>query len=162
MQRVPLGAPMMVSMKQVFPIVPAANSTFVTIAAILLFMLGLAAIFAWFAYSARNVHFEVSPQGIRISGAMYGRTIPASEIMPGAKAVDLNEDRELALSMRTNGVGLPGYRAGWFRLRNGEKALAFVTDMRRVTYFRTKQGYSVLLSVEHPQHLADAIRSISQ
>jgi crotonobetainyl-CoA:carnitine CoA-transferase CaiB-like acyl-CoA transferase len=63
--------------------------------------------------------------------------------------------------MRTNGVGLPGYRAGWFRLRNGEKALAFVTDVHRVTYLRTTDGYSVLLSVEQPQQFASALQALA-
>jgi len=148
-------------MKQIFHIVPAATGTFVTIWAILLIMLGLAAIFSWFAYAARNVRFEVSEAGLRISGGMYGRMIPKTEIVRGARAVDLKTDRNLAFGMRTNGVGLPGYQAGWFRLQNGEKALAFVTDKQRVTYFRTTAGYSVLLSTDQPQQLAAAIDSIA-
>jgi hypothetical protein len=53
---------------------------------------------------------------------------------------------------------LPGYSAGWFRLRNGEKALAFVTDRQRVLYFPTWKGYSILLSVAEPDAMLAALR----
>jgi len=49
--------------------------------------------------------------------------------------------------VRTRGTGLPGYSAGWFRLRNGEKALCFLTDRSRLAYVPTRAGFSVLLSV---------------
>ena len=35
---------------------------------------------------------------------------------------------------RTDGAGLPGYGGGWFQLGNGDKALLFVTDKRRVIF----------------------------
>ncbi len=58
---------------------------------------------------------------------------------------------------RTNGAGLPGYQAGWFRLQSGEKALVFVTDLERVVYVPTNEGYSLLLSVEEPDEFLDAL-----
>ena len=36
---------------------------------------------------------------------------------------------QLRPGLRTMGTGLPGYRAGWFRLRNGEKALLYLTEL---------------------------------
>jgi hypothetical protein len=40
----------------------------------------------------------------------------------------------------------PGYAAGWFRLRNGQRALLYVTTRRRVLYVPTNAGYALLLS----------------
>ena len=60
---------------------------------------------------------------------------------------------------KTNGVGLPGYQAGWFRLRRGGKALLFVTDRTRVVFVPTNEGYSVLLSVPDPDVFLRTLRA---
>jgi PH (Pleckstrin Homology) domain-containing protein len=59
--------------------------------------------------------------------------IPASELMlDGARPIDLTAELEYKPKWRTNGTGLPNYKAGWFRLQNGQKALLFVGDPRQV------------------------------
>ncbi len=63
----------------------------------------------------------------------------------------------LCLKRRTMGTGLPGYGAGWFRLRNGEKALAYVTAPSRIAYVPTSDGYSLLLSLEAPDAFLRAL-----
>ena len=59
-----------------------------------------------------------------------------------------------------DGTGLPGYQAGWFRLRNGEKALVYLTDRGRAVYVPTTAGYSVLLSPAEPDAFLAALRPI--
>ena len=73
--------------------------------------------------------------------------------------MDLTAEREYRPSWRTNGVGLPGYSAGWFKLSNGQKALAFLTDRTRVVYLPTRAGYVLLLSVASPQEFLRALRA---
>lgn len=108
------------------------------------------------------VRFELSPEGLHIRGELYGRRIPAGELLADqAIAVDLRTDTDRRLVRRTNGIGLPGYRSGWFRLANGEKALVFVTDQSRVVYIPTRQGYPVLLSVERPQEFLYRLRALA-
>jgi hypothetical protein len=71
-----------------------------------------------------KARFNVSSAGLTINGDFYGRTIPASALRGGsARRVDIAGDSELRPVRRTMGTGLPGYRSGWFRLQNGEKAL---------------------------------------
>ena len=109
--------------------------------------------------ASRNGRFEVSPQGLRIRGDLYGRLIPTETmLLAQARVIDLTKDTDLRLKWRTNGAGLPGYSSGWFRLVNGEKALAFVTDQTRVAYIPTTRGHSVLLSVAHPDEVIAALR----
>jgi hypothetical protein len=48
---------------------------------------------------------------------------------------------------------MPGYAAGWFRLRNGERALTYLTTRDRVAYVPVSDGYVLLLSVRN----ADAL-----
>ncbi|MBI1925278.1 hypothetical protein HYR99_13635 [Candidatus Poribacteria bacterium] len=146
-------------MKETFQIIPASSGPIWFFVGLATFFLALLTLFGYLAYSSRHVKFEVSPEGFRISGDLYGRQIPLkSLILDRAKSVDLNRDKDYQLKRRTNGTGLPGYRAGWFKLRNGEKCLVFVTDKRRVLYLPTRQGYSVLLSVKEPDSLLDALR----
>jgi len=110
----------------------------------------------------RNARFEVSSAGLRLRGDLYGRIIPAVDLRGGsARLVDLNESTEYQTARRTVGTGLPGYRAGWFRLRNGEKALLYVTDPTRVVYIPTRAGYSVMLSPRDPEALLNAVRAVS-
>ncbi|MGC9970260.1 MAG: PH domain-containing protein [Bryobacteraceae bacterium] len=148
-------------MKQVFPIIPASTAPWAVLIPTLALLVGLVVLFAWFAYSTRHVRVEVSSDGLKIAGDMYGRMIPGRVLIAGqARVLDLTKDTDYALARRTNGTGLPGYKAGWFRLRNGEKALAFVTDTKSVAYVPTRAGYSVLLSVAEPGRFLEAIRAI--
>jgi hypothetical protein len=96
---------------------------------------------------------------LKIAGDLYGRFISLKVLRVGeAKIVDLNRELEYRLKTRTNGVGLPGYSSGWFKLNNNSKALAFVTDKRRVLYLPTTEGYVLLLSVRDAESLLSALR----
>ena len=75
-----------------------------------------------------------------------------------AAIVDLGESTDYAPRRRTFGTGLPGYASGWFRLRNGEKALAYLTRRDAVLYLPTSLGYSLLLSADRPQELLASLK----
>ena len=139
-------------MPQTFPISPASGNAFWTLGPVVLLLGGLLALFLYFGYSARHVAFEVSPEGIRIRGGIYGRFVPAAALIPDqAKEINLTIDSAHRPGIRTNGIGLPGYQAGWFRLGDGEKALCFLTDRTQAVYIPTREGYSLLLSPAEPR-----------
>jgi hypothetical protein len=72
----------------------------------------------------------------------------------GLQTVDLDERSELKPLIRTWGTSLPGFSAGWFRLRNGEKAVCLLLDRHRVSYLRSDDdSLSLLLSLAEPQKL---------
>lgn len=171
-------------MKEVFPIVPASRGPAITfgVAALLLgsiillaasapvIVFGIVALVTGslllllgsFAYASRHVKFEVSPAGLAIRGDLYGRRLPAPSLLrEKAGVVDLAESPDYRPVWRTNGAGLPGYGSGWFRLGNGDKALIFVTDKRRVVYLPTREGYSLLLSVQEPEKFLEALRQMA-
>jgi len=75
-----------------------------------------------------------------------------------ARAVDLASERGLQPVARTLGTAVPGYRSGWFALRDGERALLYVTDTRRVAYVPTRKGYGVLVSVADPEGFVESLR----
>ena len=60
------------------------------------------------------------------------------------------------------GTGLPGYQSGWFRLRNGERALLYLTDRTRAVYVPTTAGFSVLLSPAEPDRFIAALQVIGR
>jgi hypothetical protein len=94
---------------------------------------------------------EITDTGLRLSGEFYGRFIPASELnLEQSRLVDLTREPNLMPTIRTFGTGLPGYSTGWFRLRNGTKALLYLTNHKQAVYVPTTAGYSVLVSPKDP------------
>ncbi len=96
---------------------------------------------------------------MRLVGDLWGRTIPIEVLrLDEARIVDLRAEPQLTPRSRTMGTGLPGFAAGWFRLRSSEKALVYLTDRTRVVYLPTNDTYSILLSSDEPERLLDALR----
>jgi len=97
--------------------------------------------------------FAVDDEKLRIKRTMYGRNIDKSSLdLVNAKIINLSEDANKGFRpvLRTNGIGLPFYQAGWFRLHHKEKALLFVTNNKSVVYIPTSEGYALILSVDDP------------
>ena len=113
--------------------------------------------------SARSAHFEVSTEGLRLRGDWYGRLIPANQLVPaGARRVDLANTPDLQPRRRTMGTSFSGYQAGWFRLRNGESALLYLTDRNKAVYMPTTAGYAVLLSPSEPERFLSALNTLTR
>jgi hypothetical protein len=111
---------------------------------------------------ARSARFDVSRAGLRIRGDLYGRLIPREQLRATeAVRVDFTSTPELTPRWRTWGTGLPGYQAGWFRLRNGERALVYLTDRSRAVYVPTTAGYGVLLSPAEPDRFLSMLREVA-
>ena len=107
----------------------------------------------------RTLRVEVTADAVTIRGSIYGRSVPRSELnLDQARAVDLEREPDLKPRLRTNGIGLPNYRVGWFRLRDRERALCFLTRTDRVLYLPTTQSYALLVSAENPDALLVALR----
>lgn len=142
-----------------FPIAPSPFSWWAALPLIL--VLTVAALISYATLLApRFVRFEVSPESLRIRGDIYGRSIPRDRLLlEKARSVNLASDADVRPTMRTNGIGLPNYKSGWFRLKNGDKALAFITDGSRVAYIPTTDGYTLLASVPEPARLIDTLRA---
>lgn len=148
---------------QTFAIAPADTRPFWIMIPVFLILAGVLIALYLSLTGARNARFEVSSDGLRLRGDWYGRLIPASGIRTtDVRRVDLEQDRNLQPRMRTMGTALPGYRAGWFRLRNGEKALLYLTDAKRAVQVPTTEGYSVLLSPADPDAFVSAMHSLGR
>jgi PH (Pleckstrin Homology) domain-containing protein len=147
---------------QVFAIAPGTVKGLYLVWGIVALALTVAiAAVAFATWGARSSRFEVSSEGLRLRGDLYGRLIPVDELdVRQARRVNLNATPDLAPRWKTMGTGLPGYQSGWFRLRNGEKALVYLTDRSRAVYVPTTGGYAVLLSPEDPDGFLKALTAL--
>ncbi len=95
---------------QVFPIVPANLRSFLLLLLLILIPLLLLAIVLGSSFiGMRYARFEVSNAGLRLTGDLYGRTIPAADLRGGsASLINLKETSDLQPTRRTFGTGLPG------------------------------------------------------
>ena len=149
-------------MTEIFKIVPAPGKTLWLIGAFALLMLGLLCLTGYIAYSSRHVQFKLSDTELNIRGDFYGRSISFESLVTDqATKVQLNRDSPYRPTWRTNGIGVPGYSSGWFKLKNGEKALMFATNYRNVVYIPTTNGYSLLLSVNEPERFLSLLHQKS-
>jgi hypothetical protein len=118
----------------------------------------VAAPFIWLAIAQSRAEVRLTDSGLQLTIPWYGRHIDYTQIdVQGITTVDLNSDTPLRPRWRSNGVGLPGLRLGWFRTRDKRKALLAVTQSK-VIAIPTHDGYVLIASVASPQALADAIR----
>ena len=152
----------MQNMTDTFSIIPAAGRVWLPVfIALLISLIVLIAVVCFTArsvYSARHATFDVSNDGLMIKGE-YSQSIRLRDLdLSKAEVVDLAQRSELRPALRTNGVGLPGYQAGWFKLRNGQKALLYLTTRNEVVYLPTNDGYTLLLSVIDPSAFLTSLR----
>jgi hypothetical protein len=137
--------------KYVFPIVPSTSGPSAVVILVLIMVVITTLGVGWAVWGGRHATFEVSPDALTIRGDMFGRRISVTELLVDSiRSVDLRRDEGLMPRRRTFGTGLPGYLAGWFRLRNGARALVFLTDRTRAVWLPTRGDYGVLISVADP------------
>src|SRR5215470_5073111 len=137
---------------EVFPIARGSSASLwlCGIFGVLLFALGTFMGTVGF-FGSRIVTLEVSDRGVRVRGDVYGRFIPREALQFGqAKALDLGTDPGYSPVARTNGIGLPDYQSGWFRLANGSSALLFVTDWSRAVLVPTTERFDLMVSPSDP------------
>ena len=99
----------------------------------------------------------LSDSELTIRAGFYSRTVKRSSLRTQSGMVgSLFDQRSIAPRWRTNGIRVPGFQAGWFRLVNSEKALVLLTNPHVVTYLPTTEGFSLLISTP------DLLRALSE
>ena len=97
-----------------------------------------------------------------VRAALFRHQVAVSSLdLASARIVDLREHTELRPVLKTGGMSVIGFDAGHFRLRNKfGKAFCLLTDRSRVLWLPYRDGKEqVLLSLQQPQALLDALRS---
>jgi len=122
--------------------------------AVLIVPLLLGALTLWMWRSLSRAGVRVESGDLIVDTGLGSKRVALQRLRAaGLRVVDLNERTELKPRWRTWGTSLPGFHSGWFRLRNGEKAVCLLLDRRRVSYLRSDDGLSLLLSLERPDEL---------
>ena len=80
-------------------------------------------------------------------------------IINGIREISLDENTDYNLSRRINGTALPQFKSGWFRLKNHEKALVFITDKNSVVLIPTKD-YLLLFSMDNIDGFINKIKAL--
>lgn len=150
-------------METVYSIVPASDRIYWFIIPVFVILTGVMAIMGITALGAKTSQVILSDTELRIRGDMYGRSIPIGRLeIDRARVVDLRGEPSLQPVSRRLGTGIPGYSAGWFRLRNGDRALVYLTRPGPVAYVPVRDGYVLLLTLREPEAMiADLKRRAS-
>lgn len=79
--------------------------------------------------------------------------------LSAARIVDLDRERALAPRLKSAGFAVPGFRAGHFRGRPlSRRQFCLLTDYARVLLLPEHDGRTLLLSLEHPRALLQALQ----
>jgi hypothetical protein len=144
---------------QAFPIAPSDARPLWLILPVVLVLIAAMWLLTVALLGSRSARFEVSGEGLRLRGDLYGRMIPLAQLrVAEARRINLDHEPELRPRWRTLGTAVPGYRGGWFRLRGGAKALLYLTDHDRAVLVPTTADYLVMLSPADPDGFLEALR----
>jgi len=96
---------------------------------------------------------------LRVRRLLRDLVVPLERLrLDAAEIVPLSDGSPLYPTVRLNGIHIADYRAGWFGLQNGEKAYLVLSSRSQVIHIPTRDGYRLLLSVNHPEALLDALQ----
>ncbi|MCF3480977.1 hypothetical protein GUV60_13160 [Stenotrophomonas maltophilia] len=112
------------------------------------------------AFFRRRV--ELADNVLDVRSTMYRRRVPVAQLrLDQAEVVDLQRDPRYGICFKTNGYAMPGFYSGHFRLQGGAKGFALVTNRARVLALPVRDGSTLLLSLDRPQALLDALRKVA-
>ena len=126
-------------------------------------LIPVALVIALLSWSLRRRHVILDGRQLRIAAALHSTTVAVDQLdLDAARIVDLREEAGLVPRWKTFGTAVHGFRAGHFRLRNRSRAFALLTDRQRVLALPERSGRMLLLSLERPQALLDALRDVAE
>jgi hypothetical protein len=139
------------------------NNTWPTHVVVVIGLLALCLAIHWIIGRALRRHrITLDGGGLTIATTFYTRKLGWEGLqLQQARVVDLDEHTGLKPLFKSNGTSLPGFRSGWFRLRNRRKALVATAGGLRVLHLPTTQGYDLLLQPRQPQALLQRLRELA-
>lgn len=119
----------------------------------------LLASFALLAFVLRRARVTLDAGTLTIAAGLLSRRVAVANLaLESARIVDLREHARWRPLIKVFGTRLPGHSSGHFRLRDRSAAFVLLTDRARVLVLPEKSGKTLLLSLEQPQALLDALR----
>jgi hypothetical protein len=103
---------------------------------------------------SKHVRFEVADGRLFVRGDIFCWRFPLSSMNLGpAVVLDLTQWSDFKPRRKIIGTSMPGYQSGEFLLRNGRRAIVFLSDMSRVLCILMDDGKFLLLSCRDPEGL---------
>lgn len=115
----------------------------------------LAAILVVYLSLFARACLRVEGDAVVLDVPLYGHTVDRGQVVEdGVRALNLMDSADQMPTIRTNGIGLPGFLVGHVKLRDGTKARVALTDKSSVLYLPLSDGSAWMLSVVEPDHVA--------
>jgi hypothetical protein len=116
---------------------------------------GIAIVIFALLYAPGPPSYTLTERSLAIHDRLYPVTLDASAVdTAGVRVVDIAHDADWRPTARTNGFANAHYRAGWFRVANGQKVRLYRADGTRLVLIPPKGGGSaVLLEAGEPERL---------
>ncbi|GIU11564.1 MULTISPECIES: PH domain-containing protein [unclassified Shewanella] len=110
--------------------------------------------FSWMFYKVNDSKLILSSETLTLDVPFYGFSLPIADIdSAGITLLDWGKEPGLKPDIRANGIGIPGFQLGWFRLANGQKAFVASTNTDKLVLIPTLQNYPLILSLQQPEGL---------
>lgn len=110
----------------------------------------------------RRHRLRLDDAGLEVATTFYTRRFAWADLdLDQARVVELGERPEYRPMLRTNGMSLPGFRSGWYRLRNGNRALVATAGGTRLLRVPTRAGHDLVLEAGNAQVLLDRLRGMA-
>ena len=133
---------------------------FLNILPIIILVLILLGLLIGILFSIKYTSISIKNNEIIIKTFLYGRKIPINDVLINEiQTINLNQNKDYSISIRTNGIGLPNFHIGWMRLNNGKRALVYLTNRENVLLMPTKD-FVVLFSMERTEEFINRINEI--
>lgn len=105
---------------------------------------------------------ELLDGSIRVRRWPIPRSFPLDGLDIGqARVVDIGRESSLHPVVKLVGSRMPGFRSGWFRLRDGRRSFVLSTSGSRALYLPRRDGSVLLLAVERPEELLRSLNELS-
>lgn len=116
------------------------------------------AVFVLLFWAVKRRRIALTDDVLDVTATLYRHRLPLAALdLDKAQVLDLDAHREFRPLLRTNGLGLPGLRAGWYRSHNFTRMFCLLTTWNRVLVLPEHAGGAILLSAEQPQQLLQAL-----
>lgn len=126
-------------------------------------MIAIALAVAVLTWSVRRRRVALDDGHLSIAAGINNARIAVADLdLAAARSVNLMDVSTLRPMLKTLGTSMPGYRAGHFRLRDRSRAFVLLTDNSKVLVLPERSGRMLLLSLERPQALLDALKAVAE
>lgn len=124
----------------------------------------MALVFVLLAVAINRYSVEIRDGRLLVRAGLHTCRTPLADLdLDAARVVDLAERTELRPMLKVGGTGLPGFRAGWFRMRGGfRKGFYLLTATRNVLWLPRRDGVQLLLSMASPVAALSRLRKAAR